>query len=163
MICDQAEYSETESKQPATETWSMARLDSSVFDHGGKMYQLLITTEKCRKMQKEKKQLEKLVSPPELFAKNSLRIFLVGFSKLPPKDRWPNPVTKSDYSSLVYGQWIGGAFNSSKNPKQLFTGHIIHCLTGRKYFLQMLHKVNSTASYSYIIQPKKLWLNITWH
>ena len=74
MICDQAEYSETESKQPATETWSMARLDLSVFDHGGKMYQLLTTTGKCRKMQKEKNQLEKLVSPPELFA------------KLPPKD-----------------------------------------------------------------------------
>lgn len=66
MICDQAEYSETESKQPATETWSMARLDSSVFDHGGKMYQLLTTTGKCRKMQKEKRQLQKLVSPREL-------------------------------------------------------------------------------------------------
>ena len=56
--------------------------------------------------------------------------------------------------------WLGGAVNSSKNPKQLVTGFTIHRLTGRKDVTKMLQKINSAASYSNIIQQNKIWANM---
>ena len=46
------------------------------------------------------------------------------------------------------------------NSKQLVTGLTIHRLTGRKDGIQMFKKMNSTASYSHIIQQNKTWANV---
>ena len=43
-----------------------------------------------------------------------------------------------------------------KNPKQLVIGLTTHCLPGLKDGIQMLHKMNSTASCSNIIQQNKI-------
>ena len=59
----------------------------------------------------------------------------------------------SDWEALLIPQ--------KKNPKkQLVTGLKIHRLTGRKNVIQMLHKMNSTASYADIIQQNKIWAEI---
>ena len=50
-------------------------------------------------------------------------------------------------------EWEGGTVNSSKIPKQLFTG--------RKDVIQMLHKMNSTTSYS-DIQQSKIGVSVIW-
>ena len=57
----------------------------------------------------------------------------------------------SDWEALLIPQ---------KNPKQLLTGLAMHRLTGRKDVIQMLHKMNSTAFCSDIIQQNKIWADI---
>ena len=57
----------------------------------------------------------------------------------------------SDWEALLIPQ---------KNPKLLLTGLAMHRLTGRKDVIQMLHKMNSTAFCSDIIQQNKIWADI---
>ena len=50
---------------------------------------------------------------------------------------------------------------TGNNLNQLVTSLTIHRLTGQKDVMQMLHKMDSTASYYLdIIQENKIWANI---
>ena len=42
----------------------------------------------------------------------------------------------------------GNLLTPGRNRKQLITGFKIHCLTGRKDVIQMLHKLNVCSSYN---------------
>ena len=51
----------------------------------------------------------------------------------------------------------GNLLTPGRNRKQLITGFKIHCLTGRKDVIQMLHKLNVCSSYNDIRLQNKSW------
>ena len=78
----------------------------------------------------------------------------IQFSKLPPKDKWPNPVTKPDYSSLAHLLKLLGTQSQILDPRfdEFTTSNKKVTVLGKTIWISLTRNISSITEQEDFLQ-----------